>query len=411
MATLYVGGRVFDGEKVLDGQGVLEEGGKVKRVAPAGEFAGFAGDKVDTSNGTLIPGIIDCHVHSLSGAEGNPGAAQDRLSAAQIAVRGMEYMRSTLEGGITAVRDCGGKDYIEFALRDAFNAGKFLGPTMRCAGRMICMTGGHGNRTGRVADGLDEVVKAVREQVHAGSDLIKIMATGGVMTQGVNPEDAHYSAEEMKAGISEAHRFHKCCASHAQGALGILNAVRGGIDSIEHGIFMTEECITEMKDRGVWLVPTLAAVKNILKGYDDGDRSIPDYVIEKSRRVFDRHITSVKMYYKAGGRIAMGTDAGTPHNRHGENARELEYMCEIGVSTRDSLFFSTASAADLMRLADQGRVREGNSADFVLCDGDVLADIKRAARKENHRLVVKRGLVAKDNRAAFVQHATRVAAE
>ena len=101
---------------------------------------------------------------------------------------------------------------------------------MRCAGRMICMTGGHGNRTGRVADGLDEVVKAVREQVHAGSDLVKIMATGGVMTPGVNPEDAHYSAEEMKAGISEAHRFHKCCASHAQGALGILNAVRGGID-------------------------------------------------------------------------------------------------------------------------------------------------------------------------------------
>ncbi len=117
------------------------------------------------------------------------------------------------------------------------------------------------------------------------------------------------------------------------------------------------------------------------------------------------------MYYKAGGRIAMGTDAGTPHNRHGENARELEYMCEIGISSRDSLFFSTASAADLMRLGDQGRVKEGNSADFVVCDGDALADIKRAARKENHRLVVKRGIVAKDNRAAFVRQATRVAAE
>ncbi|HTG25261.1 MAG TPA: amidohydrolase family protein, partial [Reyranella sp.] len=126
---------------------------------------------------------------------------------------------------------------------------------------------------------------------------------------------------------------------------------------------------------------------------------------------FDRHIASIKMYYKAGGRIAMGTDAGTPHNRHGENARELEYMCEIGISTRDSLFFSTASAADLMRLADQGRIKEGNSADFVVCDGDPLADIKRAARKENHRLVVKRGIVAKDSRAAFVRQATRVAAE
>src|SRR6266581_7944608 len=105
MATLYVGGRVFDGEKVLDGHAVLEEGGKVKRIAPAGEFSGFADEKLDTSGGTLIPGIIDCHVHSLSGAEGNPGAAQDRLSAAQIAVRGMEFMRNTLEGGVTAVRD------------------------------------------------------------------------------------------------------------------------------------------------------------------------------------------------------------------------------------------------------------------------------------------------------------------
>ena len=209
MATLYVGGRLFDGEKAVDGHAVLEEGGRIKRVAPAGEFKGFAGERVDTAGGTLIPGLIDCHVHSLMGAEGNPGAVQDRMSAAQIAVRGMELMQRTLEGGITAVRDCGGKDYIEFAMRDAFNAGRFLGPTMRCAGRLICMTGGHGNRNGRVADGVDDVVKAVREQVHAGSDLIKIMATGGVMTPGVNPEDAHYSLEELKAGISEGHRFNR----------------------------------------------------------------------------------------------------------------------------------------------------------------------------------------------------------
>src|SRR5215475_2689344 len=120
MSTLYAGGRLFDGEKVLDGHAVLEDDGRIKRVAPAGEFAGFAGATVDTADGTLIPGLIDCHVHSLSGAEGNPGAVQDRLSAAQLAVRGLEFMRATLEGGITAVRDCGGKDYIEFAIRDAF---------------------------------------------------------------------------------------------------------------------------------------------------------------------------------------------------------------------------------------------------------------------------------------------------
>ena len=128
--------------------------------------------------------------------------------------------------------------------------------------------------------------------------------------------------------------------------------------------------------------------------------------------MFDRHIASIKMYYKAGGRIAMGTDAGTPHNRHGENARELEYMCDIGISTRDSLFFSTASAADLMRLADQGRVEEGElSPNFVLCDGDPLADIKRAARKENHRLVVKRQHVARTPAHPFVRPAAHRVAE
>ena len=130
---------------------------------------------------------------------------------------------------------------------------------------MICMTGGHGNRMGRVADGVDEVVKAVREQVHAGSDLVKIMATGGVMTPGVDPEDAHYSAEEMAAGIAEAKRFHRRTASHAQGAEGILNAARGGVTSIEHGIFMNDECCREMLDRGTFLVPTLAALRRAIQ--------------------------------------------------------------------------------------------------------------------------------------------------
>ncbi|HJQ58202.1 MAG TPA: amidohydrolase family protein [Vineibacter sp.] len=410
MATLYSGGRIFDGETAIDGHAVLEEGGRIRRLGPLGEFAGFAGPRIDTTGGTLLPGLIDCHIHSLSGAEGNPGLAQDRMTAAQIAVRGLEFMRATLEGGVTAVRECGGKDYIEFALRDAINAGRFPGPTMRCAGRMICMTGGHGNRTGRIADGVDEVIKAVREQIHAGSDLVKIMATGGVMTPGVNPEDAHYSAAEMAAGIAEATRFHKTTASHAQGSEGILNAVRGGVTSIEHGIFMTDECVLEMQARGTWLVPTLSAVKNILKGAESGDASIPDYVIEKSRRVFGRHIESIKMYYAAGCKIAMGTDAGTPFNRHGENAMELEYMCDIGITARDSLFFSTASAADLMRLADHGRIREGHVADFLVVDGDPLADITRAARKDNHRLVVRRGAIARDNRAA-AGDALRIAAQ
>jgi imidazolonepropionase-like amidohydrolase len=399
MTTLISGGRLFDGERELADHAVLIDGATIKRVAPLSEFSGYSGQRIDAKGATVLPGLIDCHVHMLSGAEGNPGIVLDKMSVGDIVMRGLQHMQATLAGGITAVRDCGGKDYLEFSVRDACNSGRQLGPTIMASGRMICMTGGHGNKNGRVADGVDEVVKAVREQIHAGSDLIKIMATGGVMTPGVNPEDAHYSAEEMAAGIHEGHRFHRHCASHAQGAEGILNAVRGGIDSIEHGIFMNDECIEEMLKRGTWLVPTLAAVKNILRGHDEGEPGIPDYVIEKSKRVYAVHQEAFKMYYKAGGKIAMGTDSGTPFNRHGENAMELEYMHEMGMSNRDALHASTASAADLMRRKDIGRLAEGKSADVLLVEGNALADIKAVSRRDNHRLVIKRGIVVRDRRS------------
>jgi imidazolonepropionase-like amidohydrolase len=214
------------------------------------------------------------------------------------------------------------------------------------------------------------------------------MATGGVMTPGVNPEDAHYSAEEMAAGIHEANRFHKRTASHAQGAEGILNAVRGGVTSIEHGIFMNDKCIEEMLERGTYLVPTLSAVRNIIA---NKDRGIPAWAVEKSERVFEVHKQAFTRFYKAGGRIAMGTDAGTPFNTHGANAMELEYMVEGGMTSLDSLKASTAVAAELLDLAEQGRIKDGNTADLLVVDGDPVADITRAARREHHRLVVKNG--------------------
>jgi len=389
-ATLYRGGLLFDGEGApKPGLGVLVEDGRVKRVAPAGTFDGFAGTVVDTAGGTLMPGLMDCHVHLCFGAEGDPGSALDKLAPAQVALRALERAQATLAGGITAVRDCGGKDYLEFAARDACNEGRFLGPTVRAVGRMICMTGGHGNRVGRIADGAADIVRAVREQVHAGADLIKIMATGGVMTPGVNPEDAHYTAEEMAAGIAEGRRFHRKSASHAQGAEGILNAVRGGIDSIEHGIYMNDECVAEMLARGTFLVPTVAAVRNIVAMKD---RGIPEYAVRKAVAAAESHERSFRMFYAAGGRIALGTDAGTPFNRHGENALELEYMTEWGMRPLDALKAGTSAAADLIGLADEGRVREGAAADFLIVDGDPTADIRMAARRQHHRLVVKRGI-------------------
>ncbi len=398
MRTLYKGGKIFDGAALKDeGLGVLAEDGAITRIAPVDEFAGFDGNVIDTTGGTLLPGLIDCHVHLCLGAEADPGTAQDKLLPGQLTMKALERAQATLTGGVTAIRDCGGKDYLEFAVRDACNDGRQLGPTIRASGRVICMTGGHGNKMGRVADGIDDVIRAAREQIHAGADLIKIMATGGVMTPGVNPEDAHYTAEEIAAGIQEGKRFHKRSASHAQGTEGILNAVRGGIDSIEHGIFMNDECVREMVERGTYLVPTLAAIRNIIAMRGKG---IPDYAVEKAERVAEFHRASIKMFYGAGGKIAMGTDAGTPFNAHGANAMELEYMVEEGISPLDALIISTANAADLVDLADEGRIREGGAADFLIVEGNPVSDIKMASRIENHRMVVKRGTRLADRRMA-----------
>ena len=280
MPVLFDGGLVFgESGQLLPDHGVMVDGNRIAVVAPSAEFVGHGGPRVDTSGGTLLPGLIDCHVHLVYGGEPDPSSTIGRLSGGQITMKALQHAQTSLAGGITAIRDCGGKDYLEFAVRDAINSGQQLGPAIRAVGRMICMTGGHGNRIGRMADGIDGVIKAVREQIHAGADQIKIMATGGVMTPGVNPEDAHYTAEEIGAGIAEGLRFNKKSASHAQGSEGILNAVRSGIPSIEHGIFMTDECIEEMLTAGTYLLPTLAAVGNIMSHADQG---IPDYVIEKA---------------------------------------------------------------------------------------------------------------------------------
>ena len=390
MTTLYRGGRIFDGERMVDGHAVLVADGRIARVAPEGEFNGFAGEEVDCTGGTVMPGLIDCHVHILFRGEPDPMSALEKLDAAHAVVRALENAARTLRGGTTSVRDCGGREYQELAVRNTCNEGRFPEPTIRAAGKMICMTGGHGNRMGRVADGVDEVVKAVREQIHAGSDLVKIMATGGVMTPGVNPEDAHYSAGEMAAGIAEAIRFNRPTASHAQGAEGILNATRGGVTSIEHGIFMNEQCCAEMVKRGAFLVPTLAALRNIL---DHAEQGIPDYVVEKARRCAAAHERSVRMFHEAGGRIALGTDAGTPFNLHGHNSDELRFMVDIGLSNLDALRAGTRTAADLMRLDDRGRIAEGAAADLLVVSGDPSTDIAAAADRECHRRVVRNGIV------------------
>jgi len=233
-----------------------------------------------------------------------------------------------LAGGISVLRDCGGKGFLEFAVRDACNSRQQRGPTIRASGQVICMASGHGSRTGRTADGIDEVVCAVRAQIHAGSDLVKIMATGGVMTPGGEPGGCPLYGRGNGRRHCRGPALSPPSAYHAQGRDGILNAVRGGITSVEHGIFMDETCVREMLAQDAYLVPTISAPRNIL---DNRGNGIPEYVVGKAKRISGNHKRSIQRYYQAGGNIAMGTDAGTPFNQHGANAMELEFMVDLGV--------------------------------------------------------------------------------
>ncbi len=394
METLYSGGLIFDETGNLkENHGILVVEEKISKIKPISYFEGFNGKKIDTSGCTILPGLIDCHVHLVYSGEADPKSHLLKLKPGQIVMNALDNAQKTLRNGVTSIRDLGGRDYLEFSVRDACNSGKQLGPTVLAAGKMICMTGGHGNAFGRIADGSNEVLKAVREQIHAGSDVIKLMATGGVMTPGVDPEDAHYTEEELKTGVNEGHRFKRKCASHAQGAAGILNAVRAGIDSIEHGIFLNHECLETMLEKNTFLVPTLSAVNNIFINKDNG---IPDFIVEKTLRIRENHHKSIKMFYEAGGKIAMGTDAGTPFNLHGKNLQELKFMNDLGISSKDAIKISTLNGADLMGLSDRGKIREGYFADMLVVNGNPLEDIRAISNSCNHHTVIKNGIIVKN---------------
>jgi imidazolonepropionase-like amidohydrolase len=236
------------------------------------------------------------------------------------------------------------------------------------------MTGGHGHWVGREADGPDDVRKAVREQLRAGADCIKLIATGGVMTPGVDPRSPQFTEEEMRAGVEEAHKAFRVVGAHAQATEGIKNAVRAGVDSIEHGIYLDDEAVALMRERGTVLVPTLIAPVQISRhGIAAG---VPAFMVEKSDRVQSVHRESFTRALHAGVRIAMGTDAGTPFNRHGANAEELALMVAAGMTPAQALVAATRTAAELLGLAEQtGTLAPGKQADLLVVEGDPLSEI------------------------------------
>jgi len=354
------------GTVVFDGKGIIYVG----EGLPA-EYQGA--EQIDGTGCTLLPGLIDAHIHITLPADANPMEGLNEPDAL-IALRAAQNAKSTLAAGFTTVRDLGAKNFIDLALRDAIKTGVTKGPRILAAGKCICMTGGHGWNMGREVDSPDEARKAAREQLKAGVDVMKIMATGGVMTPGVEPGAQQLTREEMAAAITEAVKAGRKTATHAQGRTGIMEAVLAGIHSVEHGFFLDEELCTEMVKRDVYLVPTLAAPYWIVKkGVEAG---IPAWAVEKAKRSQEAHIKSFQLAVRSGVKIAMGTDAGTPFNAHGKNALELELLVNTGLSARQAINAATTAAAELLGLEDIGAIAAGKRADLVLVKGDPLQDVR-----------------------------------
>ena len=389
MATLFGGGLLFDGETGPHASlGVLVDRGRILSVAPLSSFDGMDVSRVDTGGATLMPGLIDCHVHLCSSSD--PGFFATILATPRerASLQVLQSARQSLRGGVTSLRDLGGFEFTEMPVRDAFREGRELGPTLVCAGKSITMTGGHAHLLSIEIDGAAAAVSAVRQNIKRGADVVKLIATGGVATPGLDPLAAHLTREELMAAVEEARRLGRRSAAHAQGAPGILNALEAGVDSIEHGFQITDELAAMMVARGTFLVPTLSAIARTL---DNAEGRMPPHLLEKSLRFRDMQRESFRRFLAVGGRIAMGTDAGTPFNFHGCNAQELREMTALGMSPAGALQAATSAAADLLGLADRGRIREGCAADLLLVEGDPCEDIAAVADTAHHRGVWKDG--------------------
>ncbi|MCB2194176.1 MAG: amidohydrolase family protein [Deltaproteobacteria bacterium] len=380
--------RLFKNARIIDGRGELFEKGWLLTVddkiaamggtdpIPEDMSQGlFPQDILDLAGKTILPGLIDCHVHLALDASPDPIIALTRMTDATAALHMAENAKRTLRAGITTIRDMGSRNFIDLSVRDAVRTGLIDGPRMLCAGQMICITGGHGWQMGCQADGPVEIRKAVRKQIMAGVDQVKFMATGGVLTKGGRPGVPQLDPEELKAGVDEAHKIPLKTCAHSQSLEGTRISVAAGIDSVEHGVSLDDGVIEEMLKREVFLVPTLSAPFNIMaQGVQAG---IPVEYVEKTRQVNDAHVEALNRARKAGVRIAAGTDAGTPFNLHGQNANELVLLVENGFSAAEALACATSRAAELLDLEDiLGSISPGKQADFLIVDGNPLADIR-----------------------------------
>ncbi|HEX2369470.1 MAG TPA: amidohydrolase family protein [Acidimicrobiia bacterium] len=380
--TVFTGGSVFDGTGHPPGSGdvVIEDG----RVVDVG--SGLDGDdQVDCSGRTILPGLFDTHVHFMISGIDIWGLLQTPISYRFI--QAARNLAATLDAGITTTRDAGGADA---GLRRAVDDGLIPGPRMQVSIGMLSQTGGHGDpwlasgvtapllpawpgSPETIVDGPDEVRRKVRELIRCGADVIKVATSGGVLSASDEPTHAHLSPAELDVLIEEANAAGRFVMAHAQATTGIKNAIRAGVRSIEHGIYLDDEAIELMVERGTWLVPTLMAPRGVIAAVEQGARA-PESAVRKATEVIEIHRESFGRAVSAGVKVATGTDTGvTPH---GDNLIELGLMEQGGMSPIDVLVATTHSAAELMGLdRELGTLQPGKRADLVMVEGDPL-DLK-----------------------------------
>jgi len=358
-------------------------------IVAIGDDLAVPDDAIRMEAACVVPGLINAHVHLEMSGEAQTTSVFVLTTPTQRAFACAANARRSLEAGVTAVRDLGSTENLAVDVRDAVTAGRLAGPTILAAARAICMTGGHGWWIGREADGAADVRKAVREQRKSGADCIKFIATGGVLTKGAVPAIAQLDETELRAGVDEAHAHEMRCAAHAIGADGIKNALRAGVDSIEHGHLVDDEAIALFVERGTYLVPTLAAVSCIVEA--GAEAGMPDWVLRKASVIQENLARNLTRARAAGVKFAGGSDAGTPFNLHERYWYEVELLQSVlGMTGREALFTATAAAADLLGI-DRGRLRAGAVADLLLLARDP-GEGSRALREP--LAVIKDGAVA-----------------
>jgi imidazolonepropionase-like amidohydrolase len=389
--TLLRAGALVDvlAGEVRKDQDILIEGGRIRQVGPNLEPPAGA-TIIDLRAKTVLPGLIDCHTHITGQPGDNYYEDIFRKSILDYAVAAHVYARRTLEAGFTSVRDVGAGEYLDVALKRAIERGEVVGPRLRVSGLAISATGGHGDLSGfspylsfkefsNIADGIDEIRKLVRQDVKHGADHIKFTATAGVLSEEDSAGAPQYSLEEMKALVDEAHMWERKVAAHAHGAEGIKRAVLAGVDSIEHGSLIDDEGIRLMKEKGAWLVADVYNDDYILAEF--AKKGYPEKIIEKERQIGRLQRENFQKAFRAGVKIAYGTDAGV--YPHGWNAKQFGHMVRLGLTPMQAIQAATRDAAELIYGPDEvpvGAIAAGRYADIIAVDGDPLGDVSLLER-------------------------------